>query len=70
MRRRPVKTGWRLLATIAVLFFPLLFVSIWIEASRFTRHFWQVPPLAIAKWSVVALLVILVAVFIDQRSRH
>jgi hypothetical protein len=70
MRRRPVKTGWRLLVTVAVLFFPLLFVVIWIEASRFTRHFWQVAPLDVAKWSVVALLVTLVAVFIDQRGRR
>ena len=70
MRRRPVKTGWRLLATIAVLVFPLLFVLIWIEASRFTRHFWQVPPLDVAIWSVLTLLVILVAVFIDQRGRR
>jgi hypothetical protein len=30
--------------TVAVLSFPLLFVLIWIEASRFTRHFWQVAP--------------------------
>jgi hypothetical protein len=69
MRRRPVKTGWRLLATIAVLFFPLVFVLTWIEASRF-RHSWQVPPLDVAKWSVVALLVILVAVSIGQRRRR
>jgi hypothetical protein len=70
MRRRPVKAGWRLLMTVAVLFFPLLFVFIWSEASRFTRHFWQVAPLDVAKWSVVALLVTLVAVFIDQRGRR
>ena len=70
MRRRPIKTGWQVLGTIAVLFFPLLFVLIWIEASRFTRHFWQVPPLDVAKWSVVALLVTLVAVFIGQQGRR
>jgi hypothetical protein len=70
MRRRPVKTGWRLLATVAALFFPLLFVLIWIEKSRFTRRFWQVPPLDVAKWSIAALLVILVAVFIEQRGRR
>jgi hypothetical protein len=70
MRRRPAKTGWQLLGTIAVLFCPLLFVLIWIEASRFTRHFWQVPRLDVAKWSVVAFLVILVGVLIDQRRRR
>lgn len=70
MRRRPVKTGWRLLWTVAVLLFPLLFVLVWIEASRFTRHWWQVEPLSVATWSGVALLVILFAVFVDQRSRR
>jgi membrane protein YdbS with pleckstrin-like domain len=70
MRRRPVKTGWQLLWTVAVLLFPLLFVLAWIEASRFTHHWWQVQPLSVAIWSAVALVVILFAVFIDQRTHR
>jgi hypothetical protein len=36
MRPPPVNTGWRLLATIAVLLFPLVLALIWVEESRFT----------------------------------
>ena len=70
MRRRPVKAGWRLLATIAALSFPLVFVLVWIEESRFTRHLWQVSPLSVAKWSLVVVAAILLILFIDQRCRR
>ncbi len=70
MRRRPVKKGWRLFVTIAILLFPLLFIFFWVEASRFTRHFWDVSPFTVAKWSVAALVVLLATVLIDQRNRH
>jgi len=69
MRRRPIKTGWRLLITAAVVMFPLLFVLIWLLASRFTHNIWQVSPLLVTKWSVLALLVVLLAMFIEQRAR-
>jgi lipid-A-disaccharide synthase-like uncharacterized protein len=69
MRRRPIKTGWRLLVTVGLLVFPLLYVVIWVEASRFSRRIWQVSPLLVLKWSVLALVVMLVTIFVEKRGR-
>jgi len=65
-----VKTGWRLYGTITALLAPLFFLAFWFEGGRFTKHFWQVPLVPVLKWTVAAIAVVLLVMFIEQRDRR